>query len=52
MNTGKFVFAQLTAQLPIARTEIASHHAASFSIQLRFVWHKYWVVFEYGGLMS
>jgi hypothetical protein len=42
MKTGKLVFAQLTAQLPIARTAIASHHAASFSRQLRFVVrHKY-----------
>jgi hypothetical protein len=53
LNTGKWVFAQLTAQLPIARTATASHHAASFSRQPRFAaWHKYRVIFQYGGLMS
>jgi hypothetical protein len=31
LNTGKLIFAQLTAQLPIARTATRSHHATSFS---------------------
>jgi hypothetical protein len=36
LNTASWVFAHLTAQLPIARTATASHHAASFAAQPRF----------------